>query len=638
MTLFKQISLVFTIFITLIIITLAYFNFKSSNEFLISQIHSSSKNSAISLGLSLNSVADPDDMSTMESMISAIFDSGYYESITLRDTEGKILIQSIQPVVVKDVPKWFMEFVDFEVPVAQTEVMAGWFPLGKLTIKGHAGYGYNQLWKAFKETIASVSMWILVSFVSLYIILSIILKALKNIQRQALGINDNEFIKVTDMPYTTEFKEVTIAMNSMVGKVEEIFQKEKESFRKYQELLYTDQDTKLWNRRYFMLELNNYLEAEDKNSNGLVAFISINEYSKIKEQLGFKELQAILNELISDTNNSIKSIENPLFARMNNTDFALILPNSDHDVIEKEFANMLEKIKSDLSKHELPNDVYVSIAVSCYSHNDSIKDILSRLDYSLSQAKLKDDFGMVFSKECGSEAIGKDEWREKIKDSIEQGNFKIALQSILDDHDGTYHKEAYMRLQDGEKVLSAGSFISVIVSLGLMDKVERHILGIIFEYVKAKKESVSVNIGAEFIADTGNISWLRERLRETKTKIYFEINHSAIIKNIELFKDFAGLVRAFNHSVGIDNFSGSGDLGYLQDIKPAFIKINQNTLLDMDSSSSEALSIISKSLSISIIATAVENDTQKHKLEDIHINLFQGRGVSDIQLVGKNNE
>jgi diguanylate cyclase (GGDEF)-like protein len=636
MTLFKQISLIFTIFIGLIVFTLSYFNFKSSNDFLISQIHSSSKNSAISLGLSLNSVADPDDLSTMESMISAIFDSGYYESITLIDTDGKVLLESKQPVVVKDVPQWFMDFVHFEVPIAKTEVMAGWFPMGRLTIKGHAGYGYTQLWVAFKETLTSIAIWLLVSFISLYIVLSFILKALKNIQKQALGINSNEFIKVTHMPYTTEFKEVTVAMNSMVEKVEEIFEKEAESFRKYQELLYTDQDTKLWNRRYFMVELNNYLESQDSNSNGMVSFISINNFSKIKEQLGFKELQSILDEMIDDTRKSIHSVNNPIFARMNNTDFALILPNCNAEVIEKEFATLIYKIKSDLSKHDLPKDVYVSIAVSCYTHNDSIKDILSRLDYSLSQAKIRNDYGLVFSKECGGEMLGKDEWRDKIKDSIENGNFKIALQSILDDHSGTYHKEAYMRLQDGERVLSAGAFISVIASLGLMDKVERHILELIFEYVNSKKESVSVNIGTEFIADTANISWLREKLRECDTKIYFEINNSVILKNLELFKDFSGLVRAFKHSVGIDNFSSSGgDLSYLQELKPSFIKINQNTLLDMDSSSSEALGIISKSLGISIIATAVENDDQKHKLEDIEVKLFQGRGIADIQLVGE---
>jgi diguanylate cyclase (GGDEF)-like protein len=514
--------------------------------------------------------------------------------------------------------------------------MAGWFPMGRLTIKGHAGYGYTQLWVAFKETLTSIAIWLLVSFISLYIVLSFILKALKNIQKQALGINSNEFIKVTHMPYTTEFKEVTVAMNSMVEKVEEIFEKEAESFRKYQELLYTDQDTKLWNRRYFMVELNNYLESQDSNSNGMVSFISINNFSKIKEQLGFKELQSILDEMIDDTRKSIHSVNNPIFARMNNTDFALILPNCNAEVIEKEFATLIYKIKSDLSKHDLPKDVYVSIAVSCYTHNDSIKDILSRLDYSLSQAKIRNDYGLVFSKECGGEMLGKDEWRDKIKDSIENGNFKIALQSILDDHSGTYHKEAYMRLQDGERVLSAGAFISVIASLGLMDKVERHILELIFEYVNSKKESVSVNIGTEFIADTANISWLREKLRECDTKIYFEINNSVILKNLELFKDFSGLVRAFKHSVGIDNFSSSGgDLSYLQELKPSFIKINQNTLLDMDSSSSEALGIISKSLGISIIATAVENDDQKHKLEDIEVKLFQGRGIADIQLVGE---
>jgi EAL domain-containing protein (putative c-di-GMP-specific phosphodiesterase class I)/GGDEF domain-containing protein len=581
-------------------------------------------------------VADPDDLSTMDSMISAIFDSGYYESITLYDTEDKILLQNKQPVVVKDVPQWFMDFVDFEVPVAETQIMAGWFPMGKLVIKGHAGYGYNQLWIAFKETITSVAIWLAVSFIVLYIVLSFILKALKNIQRQAIGISENEFIKVEQMPYTTEFKEVTVAMNSMVDKVEEIFNKEKESFKKYQDLLYTDQDTKLWNRRYFMVELNNYLEAQDFHSNGSIAFISINGFSKIKEQIGFKAMQDMLFSMIDTTKEHTKDINGLLLARMNNTDFALIIPNRDFTELKDDFDKLLDSYKEIFSQHDFDNDIYVDMAVACYTHNDSIKDILSRLDFTLSEAKLRKDFCVVYAKTCGDKVLGKDEWRDKIKKSIEEGNFKIALQSILNEESGIYHKEAYMRLQDGEKILSAGAFISVLVSLGMMDKVEKHILSLIFEYVQKSGESVSVNIGIEFISDTENIAWLREKLRETKTKIYFEINNSAILKNLELFKEFSGLVRAFKHSVGIDNFSVSGgDLSYLQELKPSFIKVNQNTLLDMDSSSSEALNIISKSLGISIVATAVESDVQKHKLEDIEVHLFQGRGISDIKLVGE---
>lgn len=54
------------------------------------------------------------------------------------------------------------------------------------------------------------------------------------------------------MPFTTEFRSATVAMNAMVSKVKDIFERENETLVKYQELLYKDAETKLYNRRYLV--------------------------------------------------------------------------------------------------------------------------------------------------------------------------------------------------------------------------------------------------------------------------------------------------------------------------------------------------------------------------------------------------
>ncbi len=89
MTFFKQITIIFSMFIILIIGSIMYLNFNSANQFIQNQLYTTSENTLTSLGLSLsmNIPNQNENLSTMETMINAIFDRGYYESIILQNME-----------------------------------------------------------------------------------------------------------------------------------------------------------------------------------------------------------------------------------------------------------------------------------------------------------------------------------------------------------------------------------------------------------------------------------------------------------------------------------------------------------------------------------------------------------------------
>jgi len=84
MSLFKQLSIMLTLFLGIILASVMILNFKTATEFVQNQLYTDAKNTSHSLGLSLSKVADPEDTSTMDTMINAIFDSGYYEFIFQR--------------------------------------------------------------------------------------------------------------------------------------------------------------------------------------------------------------------------------------------------------------------------------------------------------------------------------------------------------------------------------------------------------------------------------------------------------------------------------------------------------------------------------------------------------------------------
>ncbi|PZN84276.1 MAG: hypothetical protein DM484_03115, partial [Candidatus Methylumidiphilus alinenensis] len=88
------------------------------------QLESHAQDAATSLGLSLSPhMSDP---ATMNAMVDAIFDRGYYQEIAIDSVDGKQLIKRINPVQIKGVPDWFIALIPLETPHADALIVNGW--------------------------------------------------------------------------------------------------------------------------------------------------------------------------------------------------------------------------------------------------------------------------------------------------------------------------------------------------------------------------------------------------------------------------------------------------------------------------------------------------------------------------------
>ncbi|MDD4884499.1 LapD/MoxY N-terminal periplasmic domain-containing protein, partial [Sulfuricurvum sp.] len=297
MSLFKQMAIMLSLFLGIILISVMILNFKSATEFVQNQLYTDAKNTAHSLGLSLSKVADPSDTSSMETMINAIYDSGYYQRIRLVDVEGKEIYTRENDVRVIDVPQWFIQWVPIQNATATSDIMIGWSRFGTLEVSGHTGNAYRQLYSTLIDLSQTFLMIGAVVFGLLYLLLSLSLKSLKRIRDQAKAIIDNEFIIEKKIPFTTEFRSVTVAMNAMVEKVRDIFERENETLRRYHELLYKDAETKLNNRRYLTAKLPDYLQSDASLSSGVYVMVSIDDIDRLKREKGYERYSKLITHL-----------------------------------------------------------------------------------------------------------------------------------------------------------------------------------------------------------------------------------------------------------------------------------------------------------------------------------------------------
>ncbi len=649
MSLFKQLALMLTLFLGIILALVMVLNFKTASEFVQNQLYTDAKNTAHSLGLSLSKVADPNDTSSMDTMINAIFDSGYYQSIRLVDLEGKVVYERNNDVRVSDVPQWFITVVSIKNASASSDIMMGWSRFGSLHVSGHTGNAYRQLYSTFIRLIETFLVMGAIVFSLLYLLLTLSLKSLKRIGDQAKAIIENQFIFEDKIPFTTEFRSVTVAMNAMVGKVKDIFDRENETLQRYQELLYKDAQTKLYNRRYAISKLPDYLQADSLLSSGSFVLFSIDEPENLKKSCGYQAYNDLVVRLSASISSQFSSNSNALLARLNEGDFLVMSPQEGYSDTAQATQEILTQLKIDMLDNLGILEMNVNAGVGDYNSNDTLKSLFSRADNCVIQAKSHGKYALsTISSGDSSMMLGREEWKKELLLSIEESRLLLAFQSVIihNDTDTVLHEEIFLRLLDCEGTIhSAGYFIPIATTLGLMDTLDRAMITQVLKYITEEKIAtpMALNISVNFIQKSTNIEWLKEQLKlfssTTTTSLWFEVSNAVVVSQMDSVKQLVDVIRSFGYHFGIDHFVLPADgAHYLRTIRPDYVKANTTYLTDMmidkeNGSIRESLNNLTKSLGISIIAMTIESAEQFEEMKSLGIKRFQGTFIAPVAML-----
>lgn len=637
-----------TLFLAIILISVMVLNFKTASEFIQNQLYTDAKNTAHSLGLSLSKVADPNDTSTMDTMINAIFDSGYYESIVLKDLDGKILYERKTDLKVQDVPQWFIDNVVIHNANASTDIMIGWSRFGSLEVSGHTGNAYRQLYLTLIDLSKTFLMITAVVFTLLYLLLSVSLQSLKRIREQAIAIIDNEFIIEKKIPFTTEFRSVTVAMNAMVAKVKDIFDRENETLRRYHELLYIDAETKLHNRRYLVATLPDCFAL----SSGTYVMFSFDDIDRLKKEHGYEQYIKVITYFAKIFNQTFEKHPMTLIARLNESDFFAVVPNVEtkeiHDRLSIVMDEMQLMVKN--SDEEISDDVTLGCAIGKYGDYDNAKSLFSRADHVVTQAKMAGNFTVQLCSESdGGIIFGREEWHHELMSSLEESRILLASQPVIQlhgDHQKVLHEEIFLRYKDKEgTVHNAGFFIPVATSLGIVDILDHYMIEKVLERLSngSLRTSVALNLSAEFVKKYDNVEWLKNKLKklhqEHTIALWFEVSNTIALHELEAVRSLCSVVKSFGDQFGIDHFMmPEKGASYLQIIGPDYVKSNsaylEDILGDYDSGGArESLINIVTSLGIDMIVISIESSEQITRFKKHGISRFQGTYIAPTVLV-----
>lgn len=648
MTLFKQIIIATTLFSFVIFGAVGYLNFKSLNTYIADQLGANARHTANSLGLALKPVIDPNDMSMAETMINSMFDSGYYQNITLKGVDDEILVERAQDIQVVSVPEWFLNLTKFTAPIESSEIMTGWTKFGTLYVQSSAGLAYYELYNNMKEMFGFLLAMMVLAICATYFGLKTIFRPLVKVRNQAEAILDNKFLIQDKIPFTTDLRQMVLAMNSMVAKVQDIFEQEAKTLDRYQELLYKDALSGMYNRRYFQTKFNEYIASEEYSSGSMV-LLSFKELANLKKNLGFEKWQSFVIKIANILETELEDSKySGVAARLNDDDFTLLMPAVTSSGVATLVESIMKEIKKESENFDIDqNELLVNAAIVEFKPNSGLKTILTTADITLADAKELGNFKYkIFKDDSAALIIGKEKYRDLISKSMKNDKFKFASQKVGDEN-GFEQYELYLRLVDDEgKWQSASYFMPMVKELDLSATLDLHILNRIAEILPNKilpNGSLAINLGKEILTSQDSFIRLEAALKRisanSKFKNYIEIPNKDDM-SIQSIVRLTQKLKELGFGFGFDHFGlDAKSIEKLKILSPDYVKIQAGNIIDFFSENGSeqtrrSLEVIMSSKGIKLIAIGVENEEQKNKLIELGVINMQGFYIDEIKNIG----
>ena len=642
MTLFRQLLLYACLTLACLCAGLWLGELKRTRDFLVDQLTSHAQDTATALGLSLTTLTSGVDVPAMESMISALFDRGYYRQIQLRDVEGTLLIDRQAPISLAGVPAWFVRLVPLTAPRATSLVMDGWRQAGEVTVESHPGYAYRTLWTAARDQALGFALTALAVAVLGGLGLRSLLQPLRRVEEQALALCERRFHIQETIPRTRELRRVVLVMNRMTTRIREMFEEQSAVADTLLQRTYQDALTATGNRRYVEGQVKTRLEGKKGEVKGSFLLVQVGDLQTLNQKKGYQAGDLLIREIAAIIQQACHDLPEAVIGRLGGGDFALFLPNSGRQTSTR----LAEAILDGIDRHaaaSLPGIAIIAGAGGVfYERPATFSQLLARADCALGQALYNGNGSTVFlalPDADGATPVARGEWKALLEHVLARRAVVFHHQPTVShaDRERILYHEILTRVIDPDgRLLSVGLFVPMAERLGLMPALDRLIVERLLEAPLAAlvPARVSVNLSPVSLADADFRRWLEPQLAAFQARgvrVNFEFPEFRTLRHSDLIRDFAATVKAHGHRIGIDHFGlGLIHFGYLKSLLPDYVKIDRAIVDELHGEQSDSyfyitsLCSVAHSLDIKVIVEGIENEEQWQTLAGIRLDAVQG--------------
>ncbi|WP_430009423.1 bifunctional diguanylate cyclase/phosphodiesterase [Methylophaga lonarensis] len=578
-----------------------------------SQIHV--QDTATSLGLSMSPhMADENDP-ILRTMMSAIFDMGYYREMRLLNVDGDELVRLTNTERLQGVPDWLIQWLPMETATAETELSSGWNIAGTLYVTSNPGYGYLKLYQQIKSTLTYSLVIFALTVLLLYLVLQLTLRSLRAIERQANEISAGHFVEVEPLPMTTEVRNLTISMNSMSRKLADTISRMNSKLAKLNDSIMRDPLTGLLNQESFNRASKSAIASREA---GHAIFIKFDDLAAIAREHG----NSAVDKLLIEFSALLRHHAGGQYAyRLYGSEFALLLKTAKPAEMIDQLKD-LQKAINHLGEHYNVRDL-LHIGVVPFDLTSEYDRLMPALIEAYEQARLIGPNAFHIRTDSLS-SMSEQAWKVAIDDAIEHNTPEITFTSKAYNHDGAIAievmQEAFtvVKNADGE-TMSIGTFFSMAQVFGRVEALDKCIVNKIIQLMETSQDPtpVTVNLSMQSIASEEFRIWLKSRLQQSKVapeQLAFSVTAYAAAKQLDVVRRFNGFVRELGATTLLKRYAADViPVDRLRDLQLDYLRLARDVTTNITGNASkpdflEIIQQVSGLLNIKVLAEGVISD------------------------------
>ena len=385
--------------------------------------------------------------------------------------------------------------------------------------------------------------------------------------------------------------------------------------------------------------------AKTKRAQGVLFLVRINNLEEINQKLGRDETNSLLREVGKLIGNLAgracdSEIWNPLAARLNGSDFVLVIPDIDDasqiaDQLAMELAVLSSKIDREIT------DLYHIGAVR-YQAGDKLGELLGNADLALTTAERAgiNACHIVDAQpdQLPAPVVNIGDWRNIFSDALAEDRFKLVLCPVVGPTGAPLHQEAFVRMQAQHNGgwLDASDFINIAARLNLTGPLDLAVIRHGLETLQSLTGELAINVSIETIADWDFRNKLAELLRQYPNlcqRLWIEVPEYGAYRKFEAFRDFCYTFKELGCRIGIEHFGHHfAELRELTGLGLDYIKVDASFVHGIHQNRNnqkflKGLCRRAHSICIIAIADGVQTEAERKALIKLDFDGVTGPGV-----------
>lgn len=606
-------------------------SFHSARNFFIERLQHGAQETATVLASNLEN----QDKNTLHTLLQKRVEQSDASQIVVRDATGSIEDRSVDSQsTISHAPAFFAYLAAMPSPVASTPVLRAGKQSGTIEVTADNRSAVDSLWTyslhlvLWSLILTGLACALILSFVSR------LLKPLKKTTRQARDLLNDEYTIQSQIPKTPELRDLTLAMNKMVRKIQTLFQEQSRRVELLRQQAFQDPLTGLGNRRFFLHQVTSLISDVEGFVPYYLLFIAIDGLSELNEKEGYVQGDKIIIEAHHAITTFVETLPASCIARVGGSQFGILIQARDVGGLDHATLRLQQNLNERLQK---VGNCRAFIGGAPCRFLQPMDSLLRETDKALQIAREDASSVHIFHDAAGLPT------GEMLDELLTKGRLALYWQSITNQQ-RVLHRKMFARIisPQGEE-FGTSSLLPFAEQAGLAWKIDNMILKALVGVDPHLLEPFALSISSNTVMEKAYLDKYLQSLSELsgalRRLIRVEISESLVMKSPEAVKACIAELQKLGIGVGIDQAGVHfGSMDYLKDLPIHYFKLHGSIAKDIVENESKDVFIrhftaMAKTLEIQVIATQIDEVSQWAALNSAGIIWGQGRLLGGVEPV-----